>query len=83
MNQTLVNLYVDEEVRRLERERPTHAERHRRAWLLGEARTRARRHRIAARWLGDGLVAAGEWLRSWSAIEIGPPAVDTARHPNR
>ncbi len=80
MTQALVNLYVDEELRRLERERPSKEAEHRLAWLLSEVRAPTRRRRAAARWLGDRLVAAGERLCSWSAIEMGSPGRPAGSH---
>lgn len=62
----LVECYVNEELRRMERVKVADATAHRMAWVeQRQAANVARRH-AAAGWLGDRLVAAGERLRAWS-----------------
>ncbi len=74
MTQDWNNLYIDEELRRLEREHPSWETQHRIAWFLDQSRQpRRARPRTVVRWLGDRLVAAGERLRAWSAVELAPP----------
>ncbi len=72
MNLNLVDCYVTEELRRIERARTAEAAVHRAAWeQQREVANVARRH-AAAGWLGDRLVAVGERLRAWSMGRISP-----------
>lgn len=63
----MLDLYVGEDIRRLECERRVPAAQHTLAWLEAQrAHRRAVRH-AALLWLGDHFVLVGERLRAWSS----------------
>jgi hypothetical protein len=75
-------MYIREELRRLEVERPNKAARHYQRWLADRDAERKARRRALIGWLGDRMVATGERLRSWSmagiASQVSPPHNDPA-----
>ncbi len=48
------------------------AARFRMEWERGRPQSGAGVTRATARWVGDRLVTAGEWLRAWSAADAPP-----------
>ncbi len=70
-------VYVEEELRRLERESPPKSAYYRRRWREEHDQARVSPPRETARWLGDRLVDAGERLRQWAAASSAgrPPRV--------
>jgi hypothetical protein len=63
------NLYVDAELRRMEREKGAREIDFRAEWYAGQPAVRPLRS--AVRWMGDRLVGAGERLRNWGAVGAG------------
>ena len=66
MSMNALTAYVQEELRRLEREYQPKGAHHREQWFLEQQQVRASSRRVVARWAGDRLVRIGEWLRAWS-----------------
>ncbi len=48
------------------------AARFRMEWERGRPQSGAGVTRATARWVGDRLVTAGQWLRAWSAADAPP-----------
>jgi hypothetical protein len=64
---TSANIYAEDEIRRLERQRPSKQAFYREQWLRERSREDRAEHRALVHWAGDRLVGAGERLRAWSA----------------
>lgn len=73
------DLYVREEMLRLERDSPPKSEALRRRWRAELAAERRAQRRALIGWLGDRLVAAGERLRSWAAAGAVPQMTPPSR----
>ena len=61
------SIYVENELRRLERQYPSKGALHREQWMRERSPEATAERRAVARWAADRLIGAGERLRSWSA----------------
>jgi hypothetical protein len=62
----MIEQFVEMELRTLDKNPPSREAQKREEWLKG-ATVQTELWREAAGWIGDHLVAWGEWLRSWGA----------------